>query len=71
VSDTRHTVLTLDLGTSATKAAVWRGGELRGLTRAAVTTTYPEPGHDEQHPDDWWTSIARSCSELRALAPED
>jgi len=71
VPDSRDTVLTLDLGTSATKAAVWRGAELRGLTRAAIATEHPQPGHDEQDPRDWWRSVARSCAELRQRAPAD
>jgi xylulokinase len=69
VPDPRDSVLTLDLGTSATKAAVWRGTELRALARAPITTTHPRPGHDEQNPLDWWSSIARSCAELRDRAP--
>ena len=69
--DSRDTVLTLDLGTSATKAAVWRGAELRGLTRAAIATEHPRPGHDEQDPRDWWRSVARSCAELRERVPAD
>jgi xylulokinase len=71
VRDAGPTVLTFDLGTSATKAAVWRGTELLALTRAPITTAHPQPGHDEQDPDQWWESIARSCAALRARAPAD
>ncbi len=64
-------VLTLDLGTSATKAALWRGAELRALARAPVATAHPQPGWAEQDPDDWWTSVVHSCVELRANASSD
>jgi xylulokinase len=66
------TTLTLDLGTSATKGALWGGeGELRAIARAPIDTSYPEPGFAEQEPDDWWGSTLRACSELRARAPDD
>jgi xylulokinase len=71
VPDAHDTVLTVDLGTSATKAAVWRGAELRALTRAPLTTVHPRPGHDEQDPRDWWVSVVQSCAELRDCAPAD
>jgi xylulokinase len=64
------TVLTLDLGTSATKAGLWRGDALRALARAPVTTSHPEPGYAEQEPDEWWGSVLRACGDLRATAPE-
>lgn len=64
-------VLTLDLGTSTTKAALWRGSELCVLTRASVATAHPQPGWAEQDPDDWWASVVASCAELRATAPSD
>jgi xylulokinase len=64
-------VLTLDLGTSATKAALWRGAELCALARVPVTTTHPQPGWAEQDPNDWWSSVVESCAELRAIARVD
>jgi xylulokinase len=64
-------VLTLDLGTSATKAALWRGAELRALARTPIVTTHPHPGWAEQLPDEWWTSVARSCAELYEAAPAE
>ncbi|MCU1459119.1 MAG: hypothetical protein JWL73_3211, partial [Actinomycetia bacterium] len=35
-------VLTLDLGTSATKAALWSGSELVTLGRAELASQHPE-----------------------------
>ena len=64
-------VLTLDLGTSATKAALWRGAELCALARVPIATTHPQPGWAEQDPDDWWSSVVESCAELRAIARAD
>lgn len=65
------TVLTLDLGTSATKGALWRGAELRAMTRAPIATSHPQPGWAEQDADDWWASVTRTCTQLRAAAPSD
>ena len=50
-------VLTLDLGTSATKAALWHGAELVGIARVPLTTVAPSPGRAEQNPESWWTSV--------------
>ena len=63
-------VLTFDLGTSATKAALWIDDELVALARSPIATTHPEPGRAEQDPLDWWRSVADSCAEVRAAAPE-
>ena len=64
-------VLTLDLGTSATKAALWRGGELCALARASIATVHPQPGWAEQDPEEWWSSVVAACAEVRATAPSD
>jgi xylulokinase len=71
VPDAHDTVLTIDLGTSATKAALWRDAELRGLTRAPLTTVHPRSGYDEQDPREWWASVVQSCAELRQCVPRD
>jgi xylulokinase len=60
------TTLTLDLGTSATKAALWDGAELLALTRTSIETTHPAPGRAEQDPLSWWSSVVGACSDLRA-----
>ncbi len=62
-------VLTFDLGTSATKAALWSDDELLALARSPLATTHPEPGHAEQDPLDWWRSVVDSCARVRAAAP--
>ena len=62
------TVLTLDLGTSATKAGLWDDDHLVAITRAEVPTTHPRPGWAEQDPEDWWLSVVDACARLRADA---
>ena len=62
--------LTLDLGTSATKAALWDGPRLTALTRAPLETSHPAPGRAEQVPDEWWTSVVDACAGLRAVEPD-
>ena len=64
------TVLTVDLGTSATKAALWSGGDLVALVRVPVATTHPAPGYAEQNPDDWWRSVVEAYAILRGQAPD-
>jgi xylulokinase len=63
------TVLTLDLGTGATKAALWDDDGLQAITRAPIATTHPRPGWAEQDPDDWWTSVVAACAQLRDETP--
>jgi xylulokinase len=65
------TVLTLDLGTSSTKAALWSGPELVELVRAPIPTEYPRPGLVEQQPEGWWQSVADACAALRDAAPSE
>jgi sugar (pentulose or hexulose) kinase len=62
-------VLTLDFGTSATKAALWADDRLVALTRAPIPTTHPSPDRAEQDPEDWWRSVVNACAELRAENP--
>jgi xylulokinase len=64
------TVLTVDLGTSATKVALWSDGGVVALARAPVATSHPAPGHAEQDAREWWTSVAVACAEVRAAAPD-
>jgi sugar (pentulose or hexulose) kinase len=63
-------VLTLDLGTSTTKAGLWIDHVLVGPTRAELVTHHPAPGHAQQDPESWWTSVVAACAELRAGAPD-
>jgi xylulokinase len=64
------TVLTLDLGTSATKAALWSGCRLAALTRVPIATAHPEAGWVEQDPSHWWSSVVDACAQVRAIAPD-
>jgi sugar (pentulose or hexulose) kinase len=63
------TVLTLDLGTTATKAALWGEDGLVAIGRAEVETHHPEPGAAEQEPAAWWRSVVDACGAVAALAP--
>jgi sugar (pentulose or hexulose) kinase len=58
-------VLTVDLGTSATKAALWSGNELVELARVPIPTSHPAPNHAEQDPEDWWNSVVDACALVR------
>jgi len=64
-------VLTLDLGTSATKGALWQGNRLVAIARGPVETVHPRPGWAEQDASSWWTSVVDACRELRDIAPAD
>jgi xylulokinase len=59
------TVLTLDLGTSATKAALWDDDGLVAIARGEIVTSHPRPGWAEQDPEDWWLSVVDACAQLR------
>jgi xylulokinase len=63
-------VLTLDFGTSATKAALWVDNQMFGLTRAPIPTSHPSPDRAEQDPEDWWRSVVDACAELQAGSPD-
>ncbi len=58
-------VLTLDFGTSATKAALWADHRLVALTRAPIATSHPSPDRAEQDPEGWWRSVVDVCADLR------
>lgn len=60
------TTLTVDLGTSATKAALWDGPELLDLVRAPIETAHPRPGWAEQDPESWWQSVVDALAQLPA-----
>lgn len=62
-------ILTVDFGTSVTKAAVWSEEGLVALGRADLITTRPQLGWAEQEPFSWWTSTVVACAEARAQAP--
>ncbi len=60
-------ILTIDLGSSATKAALWSEEGLVASAKAPVTVEHPRPGWAEQDPEEWWTSTVAACTQL----PED
>jgi xylulokinase len=68
---TTPVVLTLDLGTSVTKAALWVDGALVGPCRAGLITRHPAPGYAEQDPESWWDSVVGACGALREHAPDE
>jgi xylulokinase len=62
-------ILTLDLGTSTTKAVVWdsEGPEVMG--RAGLLTTFPAGDRAEQDPSQWWPAVRAACAQARAASP--
>jgi xylulokinase len=64
------TVLTLDLGTSATKAGLWSDHRLAALARVPIASAHPEAGWAEQDPTRWWSSVVNACAQVRAGAPD-
>lgn len=65
------TVLTLDLGTSATKAVLWAEDGVLAMARSPIATVHPRAGWAEQDPEDWWRSVVDACAELRREAPAE
>jgi len=63
-------ILTLDLGTSATKAALWEPDGLVGLADVGLVTASPAPGVMEQDPAAWWASVVAACAELGRSRPD-
>ncbi len=62
-------ILTLDLGTSITKVALWDRSGLVALAGAPVDTVHPAPGWSEQDPSAWWESVVGACAQVRRGAP--
>jgi xylulokinase len=59
-------ILTIDLGTSATKAVLWSEDGPIAMGRASVDVEHPRAGWVEQDPEGWWTSMLASCGQLPA-----
>jgi sugar (pentulose or hexulose) kinase len=59
-------VMTIDLGSSATKAALWGPDGPVAIGRAPITTRTPRPGWAEQDPAAWWASTVAACKRLPA-----
>jgi xylulokinase len=62
-------ILTLDLGTSTTKAVVWDADGPRASGRAHLATHHHDGDRAEQDPATWWPSVVASCAEARRAAP--
>jgi sugar (pentulose or hexulose) kinase len=62
-------ILTIDVGTSVTKAALWGADGLIGLATEALTTDHPAPRRSEQDPGRWWGSVVDACGGLAARTP--
>ena len=62
-------ILTLDFGTSVTKAALWADDGLVALEGAPVHTTHAAPDRDEQDPGAWWSALVQVCAALRSAEP--
>ena len=63
-------ILTLDLGTSTTKAIVWDPAGPRAEARAPLDTRYPAPDRAEQDPESWWASVTAACAALAQTDPD-
>jgi sugar (pentulose or hexulose) kinase len=59
-------ILTVDLGTSATKVMVWSSEGPVGAGRAELATSHPQPGRAEQDPAAWWASVVTASEQLGA-----
>jgi xylulokinase len=59
-------ILTIDLGSSVTKAALWEVDGPMAVARAPIVTEHPHPGWAEQDADAWWSSIVAACTDLPA-----
>jgi xylulokinase len=57
-------ILTVDLGTSVTKAGLWTEDGLVAAAHAALTTTHGPGGRVEQDPATWWPSLVSACRQL-------
>jgi xylulokinase len=63
-------ILTLDLGTTVTKAAIWGEDGLVARARVQLTTAHPAPGRAEQDPASWWGSVVTACAALGESTPD-
>jgi xylulokinase len=61
-------ILTVDLGTSVTKAMLWDAGGLVAQAGVGVETLRPRPRWLEQDPAAWWSSLTEACAVLRDRA---
>jgi sugar (pentulose or hexulose) kinase len=62
-------ILTLDLGTTRTKAVLWGENGVVASGDAVLRTDYPAPGRAEQDAAQWWPSVVAACAAAREAAP--
>ena len=62
-------VIGIDGGTESLRAHVFDlSGRSRGVGKCAYATAFPEPGHAEQNPEDWWHAAGVAVREALAAA---
>lgn len=58
-------ILSIDIGTSACKIAVFnRKGEVIASVNEGYPVYYPQPGFIEQKPDEWWEAACRGIKKV-------
>ena len=62
-------LLTIDLGTSVTKVALWEEDGLMGVGRAPLERSHLPGNRVEQDPSEWWASVVAACASARATVP--
>ncbi len=62
-------ILTLDFGTSVTKAALWAADGLVALEGVPVETSHAALDRAEQDPGAWWQALDQACAALRSAEP--
>lgn len=62
-------ILTVDLGTTVTKVALWSDHGVVARSGSTVHTLHPDPGRAEQDPATWWTSVKDASAQVRRQAP--
>lgn len=69
----RENILTIDIGTTTAKAAIFHvNGSLLAVEGREYPTYYPRPGWAEQDPEDWWSTtvlLLRSLLEKTKIDP--
>ncbi|HMK98959.1 MAG TPA: FGGY family carbohydrate kinase [Acidimicrobiales bacterium] len=62
-------LLTVDLGTSVTKVALWDETGMLAAGRVPLRTVHGPSGRVEQDPDSWWASVVEGCRQTMGDRP--